>query len=425
MFAFQARNSASVARMSAAICGLAGPACRYAHAGYACYLVYPARNTLLVADYVDTICIGNNLNWVKGAPGVVSNLSIENIVEDWGGFEKLVAKLHETGDVRVERDATLIGRSGAPRQIDVLLRHKQGLYEHLVVVECKYWNRNVERSDVDSLVRTVHEVGASRGVIFSSKGFQSGAITQAEHDKIDLFTVREPTDREWGAPGRHVSLFLHVVSLAPGPVTIHEAYAHAHCAPTANKIDSVIGEGGPRPPTHTPIETESGKDKTLEEMLTRLAREAGKEVYSPKLASFSGSLRGQIFYRVNVDIVPTKDIKVYIHDGLLFIRKMSFHLGLRIDQSHIAVDRAKSFVFALAIENCVNRQVFGAARRLGESITELAPLIDVVPDRNGEAIQNNSIISVWLLPMFPFDDFADMKVGEGRFVSVAEGPSVA
>lgn len=110
-------------------------------------------------------------------------MNLAELVKDWGGFEKLVAQLHETGDVKVEHNAVLIGRSGAPRQVDVLIRHKQGLYEHLVIVECKFWNSSVDRSEVDALAQTVREIGASRGVIFSTKGFQSGAITQAKHEE--------------------------------------------------------------------------------------------------------------------------------------------------------------------------------------------------------------------------------------------------
>jgi hypothetical protein len=348
----------------------------------------------------------------------VKSFSVENLVDDWGGFEDLIAKLHETGEVKVERNVTLQGRSGAPRQIDVLLRHKQGLYEHLVIVECKYWNRNVDRAEVDELAATVREVGASRGVIFSSKGFQSGAITQAKHDTIDLFTVREPTDTEWGAPGRHVSLYLHVISLAPGLVSVDQAYTYPHCAPTSNHIEIVIGDAGPKPATHTKIETESGKDKTLEEMITRCAHDAAKQAYSPKLASFNGSLNCQILARVNVNVVPTKDVKVFANGGCLLIRKMSFQLGLRIAQAHISVDRGANYLFALAVENCVNRQVFAASRRHGETRTELIELSKPVdsPEVRGDILQNNSIMSVWLGAMFPFDDFLSFKPGETKFL---------
>jgi hypothetical protein len=51
-------------------------------------------------------------------------MNIEHLVKDWGGFETFVAQLHQTGDVTVEHDVTITGRSGAPRQIDVLIRHK-------------------------------------------------------------------------------------------------------------------------------------------------------------------------------------------------------------------------------------------------------------------------------------------------------------
>ena len=145
---------------------------------------------------------------MAGDPVKGDTSSLSALVKDWGGFELLVAKLNETGNVTVEHNVTLPGRSGAPRQIDVLIRHKQGLIEHLVVAECKYRNQPIERLHVDALATTVREVGASKGVIFSTRGFQSGAITQAKHDAIDLFLVREPTDEEWGSPGRIVDFTL-------------------------------------------------------------------------------------------------------------------------------------------------------------------------------------------------------------------------
>jgi predicted helicase len=106
--------------------------------------------------------------------------TLADLVKDWGGFEKLVADLSQTGEVTVATPTL----PGARRQIDVLIRHKQGLIEHLVVVECKYWNSFVERLHVDALATTVREVGASRGVIISTADFQPGAIEQARHEKV-------------------------------------------------------------------------------------------------------------------------------------------------------------------------------------------------------------------------------------------------
>jgi Restriction endonuclease len=88
-------------------------------------------------------------------------MSIDELVTDWGGFERLVVELHETGEVTVQHNVTLTGRSGTPRQIDVLIRYKQGLYEHLIIAECKYWNSSVRREDVDALAMTVRLPGWS------------------------------------------------------------------------------------------------------------------------------------------------------------------------------------------------------------------------------------------------------------------------
>lgn len=90
-------------------------------------------------------------------------MTFADLVQNWGGFEKLVAELNRTGDVTVEHNVKLKGKSGVKRQIDVLIRHKHGLYEHLVVIECKHWKRRVDRQRVDALLTTMRDLNASRG----------------------------------------------------------------------------------------------------------------------------------------------------------------------------------------------------------------------------------------------------------------------
>ena len=75
------------------------------------------------------------------------------------------------------------------------------------------------------LQQRFREMGASRGVIFSTKGFQSGAIKQAVHDNIDLFTVRDLTAQEWGLPGRVVDFYLQVIQPSIGNPSVHGALA--------------------------------------------------------------------------------------------------------------------------------------------------------------------------------------------------------
>ena len=90
-------------------------------------------------------------------------MKIKDVVEDWGGFEELITDLHQDGEFDVQRDVTLIGVSGASRQIDVLIKHKQGPYEYLTLVECKYWKKKVERANIDILYAGMQDLNAAKG----------------------------------------------------------------------------------------------------------------------------------------------------------------------------------------------------------------------------------------------------------------------
>lgn len=129
-----------------------------------------------------------------------------DLIKDWGGFEKFIAEMANTGDVTVSHNITLTGTSGVSRQIDVLITHKTGLINHLVICDCKFWKASVKRMHVDGMITAVKDLGASKGVFFTTKGYQSGAKEMAGKNGIELFLVREPTDEEWGFPGRKVQL---------------------------------------------------------------------------------------------------------------------------------------------------------------------------------------------------------------------------
>ena len=61
----------------------------------------------------------------------------------------------------------------------------------LILVECKHEARRVERSVVQVLHSKLNSVGAQKGMIFSTGGFQSGAVEFAEKHGIALVQVVE------------------------------------------------------------------------------------------------------------------------------------------------------------------------------------------------------------------------------------------
>jgi hypothetical protein len=345
---------------------------------------------------------------------------LADLVKDWGGFEKLVADLSQTGEVTVEHNVVLTGRSGAPRQIDVLIRHKKGLIEHLVIVECKYWNSSVERLHVDALATTIREVGASRGVIISTADFQSGAIEQARHDAIELFKVREPTAQEWGAPGRHIDFYLHVNSVSIGQVRPEETFILDQFRPSSTTLALQLGNDGNE--SVTPAICDGRPEtKTLEELIKVLAHDSAVKVYRPTAMAFEGgSDEGEAFVHIQVNYLPKQPVQAQANGGIVFIPKMFLSVGLRVSQTRMKFDRAENYAFVLAVEDCVRRVVTAASRREGDTITLLTPLADQAPPSTEQPLQNGSILSVWLKSLHSFENFADVPPGKIKMVVKSE-----
>ncbi|PXX14549.1 restriction endonuclease [Paraburkholderia tropica] len=338
-------------------------------------------------------------------------MTLSELVTDWGGFELLIAELNKTGDVTVEHNVVLPGRSGAPRQIDVLIRHKQGLYEHLVVAECKFWNAPVDRATVDSLATTIREVGASRGVIFSSKGFQSGAITQATAENIDLFRVRDLTDTEWGGPGKIVDFFLHVISVAIGPFQMHDILTLPGAEPKSANVNLCLG-GDEK--SKTPITWPGRQFKTLEEAIENAARDAAKQVYKAVTFKHEDSFNLVLRTRITVNFAPPQPIVAHVNEGVILIPRATLEIGLTTNQSRLIIDRSRNHVFALAVEDCVKNCVTAASRRVDSATTSLSPLTTVAENPDNPSLKNGSILCVWVGGFENFDAFAKIKPGSSK-----------
>lgn len=339
--------------------------------------------------------------------------TLSEIFTDWGGFERFIAQLHQTGSVTVEHNVILTGRSGASRQIDVLVRHKEGLYEHLIVVECKYRKSPIKRHHVDALATTIREVGASRGVIFSTEGFQRGAIEQAEHENIGLFKLRPLEDDEWGKPGRHIDLWLHFVTIsigafeAPGSMRA----GPVPTGPLAITLDAT--EGGES--TQTPLMIPGKPATTLEALLINTARNSARAIYKPVVMDFAGEETGGLKRKVKVRIKPKSAAAISTMGTVLLLPEMKYELGLKVSQSRIQTDRGSDYAFVLALEDYVSQSVTIASRVMSDEHTTFNEKVQETS--TDKPLQNGSIASIWLAGMTPFEEFRDIPLS-------TDGPGV-
>lgn len=108
----------------------------------------------------------------------------ERLVRDWilkqGGE---LTSLEVTHDAKVEAYDSIY-------QIDVLAKFQAFAgAEFIVLIECKKYRNAVERELVQVLHDKVRSVGAHKGMLFTTTGFQSGAIKYARVHGIALVSI--------------------------------------------------------------------------------------------------------------------------------------------------------------------------------------------------------------------------------------------
>ena len=123
---------------------------------------------------------------------------------EWQSYEQLTASIYE--ELGKENGVTIdcygagckvTGKSGAQHQIDVLVRHSNGLQVLRTAVECKYWNKKVDKTIVSTLAGYIEDAGIEKGVVVSKLGFTEQAIQLAKQMNIGLVELREPVETDW------------------------------------------------------------------------------------------------------------------------------------------------------------------------------------------------------------------------------------
>lgn len=74
-------------------------------------------------------------------------------------------------------------------QIDVLAEYTALGCRHKVIVECKNHTRNIERSVITDLYVKTQSIGAQKGILISTSGFQKDAVKFAKIHGIALWQI--------------------------------------------------------------------------------------------------------------------------------------------------------------------------------------------------------------------------------------------
>ena len=117
-------------------------------------------------------------------------------------------------NIDVLHDKDITGRSGVAHQVDVSWKYTQAGIEHHVLIECKDFNSPLTLEKIRNFFAVLHDTGASRGVMVTKTGYQSGVEAFAKFYKIGLKILREPTEEDWEGRIRNIGFQLNIVTLA-------------------------------------------------------------------------------------------------------------------------------------------------------------------------------------------------------------------
>ena len=124
-------------------------------------------------------------------------------------YEKFVASIQQAllnaenittqRNIKVELDKKIIDNCGIERQFDIYWEYEMGGLTYKTVIVCKDYSSNVSIEKIDALVGKTRDIPDLKPVFATKKGYQSGAQTKAEQNKIDLLIIREQNESDWTA----------------------------------------------------------------------------------------------------------------------------------------------------------------------------------------------------------------------------------
>jgi hypothetical protein len=145
-------------------------------------------------------------------------------VKKWKVFEGLITEIARktAPNAIVKEDVRRRGKSGVPRQLDVLIEGNLGLARVIIAVECKDHRRRICAGDVEKFAGTVQDVSATGGIMISASGFSSGAQKIARERNVQLLSYRGVRiDDQTALLGENTHLYMIVDEFEISETVVH------------------------------------------------------------------------------------------------------------------------------------------------------------------------------------------------------------
>jgi len=102
-------------------------------------------------------------------------------------LEEYILRLFKAKGYDAKHNVKMKGRSGVLHQLDVFAEYKAPLHVSKIVVECKSYDKPIDKDIVMKLIHEVDDLGVDRGILVTTSYFTPDAVSTAEGYNIDLW----------------------------------------------------------------------------------------------------------------------------------------------------------------------------------------------------------------------------------------------
>lgn len=102
-------------------------------------------------------------------------------------LEDHIARLFKASGYDARHNVKMKGRSGVAHQVDVFAEYKAPLHVSRIVIECKSYDKPIDKDIVMKLIHEVDDLGVDRGILVTTSYFTPDAVSTAEGHNIDLW----------------------------------------------------------------------------------------------------------------------------------------------------------------------------------------------------------------------------------------------
>jgi len=110
-------------------------------------------------------------------------------------LESKIEKFFQLNGYSTKRNVILEGKSGGKHEVDILAEKSDGITTFRVMVECKAWDKPIEKDVVSKVSYVAKDLGLNKAIIVSLSGWRIGAEKTVKELGIELWGSNEIEQR--------------------------------------------------------------------------------------------------------------------------------------------------------------------------------------------------------------------------------------